>query len=86
MQHLDLVQSDAQPTVQWSPAQKQFDLGQRLIILLMGLSAPSIEYKTCSVQVAYHLIGLEFENLSRIQLSSLEGTFMIITVTSTVLH
>ena len=30
---------------------------QRLIILLIGLLAPSIEYKTCSVRVAYCLIG-----------------------------
>ena len=28
-------------------------------ILLTGLSAPSMEYKTCSVRVVYHLIDLE---------------------------
>ena len=32
---------------------------QRLTVLLTGLSAPSIEYKTCSVWVAYPLNGLE---------------------------
>ena len=37
-----------------------------------GLSAPGIEYKTCFVQVAYHLIGLKLRPYQKYNLVLLE--------------